>query len=210
MNTKIIAHRGWAKGNGENTISAFKKAVSGEMHGVEFDIRRQAGGDEIIVSHDFTADTEVLTFKEALEYLKDKNMELFIEFKEYSDKLFDEIIDILELHDLKDRSVLFGFWKVASQFPFNDRRGFKLGIISYPWNIGKDILRFDPDFIMMGYTSFLTKISFRLYWKIFSLSSVFRKYSDKKFVVGVIRSEEEREWILRGEGLYAVTVDNPL
>lgn len=210
MNTKIIAHRGWAEGNGENTIDAFQKAVSGGMNGVEFDIRLQADDDEIIVSHDFTADAGVLTFKEALEYLKDKNLELFIEFKEYSDKLFDEITNLLESHGLKERSVLFGFWKVSSQFPFNNRRGFKLGIISYPWSIGKNILKFDPDFVMMGYTSFLTKIAFRLYWQIFSLSSVFKKYSSKRFVIGVIQSEEEREWVSRGEGLYAVTVDNPL
>jgi len=210
MNTKIIAHRGWSKGNDENTINAFQKAVSAGMNGVEFDIRLQADGDEIIVSHDFTSDAGVLTLKEALEYLKDKNLELFIEFKEYSDKLFDEITNLLESHGLKEKSVLFGFWKVASQFPFNNRRGFKLGIISYPWSVGKNILRFNPDFIMMGYTSFLTKIAFRLYWQIFSLPSFFKKYSSKRFVVGVIRSEEEREWISRREGLYAVTVDNPL
>ncbi|PJE73955.1 MAG: hypothetical protein COV02_00385, partial [Candidatus Terrybacteria bacterium CG10_big_fil_rev_8_21_14_0_10_41_10] len=202
--------RGWSKGNDENTINAFQKAVSAGMNGVEFDIRLQADGDEIIVSHDFTSDAGVLTLKEALEYLKDKNLELFIEFKEYSDKLFDEITNLLESHGLKEKSVLFGFWKVASQFPFNNRRGFKLGIISYPWSVGKNILRFNPDFIMMGYTSFLTKIAFRLYWQIFSLPSFFKKYSSKRFVVGVIRSEEEREWISRREGLYAVTVDNPL
>ncbi|PIR57978.1 MAG: hypothetical protein COU71_01145 [Parcubacteria group bacterium CG10_big_fil_rev_8_21_14_0_10_38_31] len=210
MSTKIIAHRGWAKGNGENTISAFKRASSGDMNGVEFDIRRHGESGEIIVSHNATVDTGVLTFKEALEYLKRENLELFLEFKEYSDKLFGEVADLLESHGLKDKSVIFGFWKVASKFPFTERRGFKLGIISYPWNIKKDIMRFNPDFIMMGYTSFLSKVAFRLYWSVFSLSSVFRKYPDKRFVIGVLQSGKEREWILKEEGLYAVTLDNPL
>lgn len=208
MSTKIIAHRGWSKGDGENTINAFKKAVLNNMNGVEFDIRWHANGDRIIVSHDFTDNVDVLTFKEALEYLKDKNLEIFIEFKEYSDKLFNEITSLLESYGLKDKTVLFGFRNIATRFPFNDRKGFKLGIISYPWNIKKDILKFNHDFIMMGYTSFLTKIAFKLYWGIFSLSSIFRKYPDKKFVIGVTRSEKEREWILRERGLYAITIDN--
>ncbi|MCR4284155.1 MAG: glycerophosphodiester phosphodiesterase [Parcubacteria group bacterium] len=210
MNTKIIAHRGWSKGPDENTISAFKKAVASNMHGVEFDVRWSADNDKVIVSHDFTADDLTLTLKEALVYLEDKNLHIFIELKEYSDRLFDEILKLVESYGLKEKTVLFGFWKVASKFPFADRRGFKLGVISYPWNIRKDILRFDPDFVMMGYTSFLSKVAFRLYWRFFSLSSVFRKYPNKNFIIGVVRSEKEKEWISREEGLYALTADNPL
>ncbi len=210
MNTKIVAHRGWAKGSNENTLVAFEQAVLNNMDGVELDIRRSSDGDEIIVSHNFTDDAGVLTLKEALEYLKDKDLEIFIELKEYSDELFDEAENLLKLYELKEKSVLFAFQKIARKFPFNDRKGFNLGIISYPWNIRKDILKFNQDFIMMGYTSFLTRIAFRLYWQIFSLSSVFKKYSDKKFVIGVTRSEKEREWMLKEKGLYALIADNSL
>lgn len=52
-NTKIIAHRGYAYCNLENTIDAFKFACSTSAYGVECDIQPSLMG-ELFVYHDFS------------------------------------------------------------------------------------------------------------------------------------------------------------
>lgn len=51
METKIIGHRGGAKGYPENTLAAFKKAVELGADGVEFDVQLTKDG-EVVVIHD--------------------------------------------------------------------------------------------------------------------------------------------------------------
>lgn len=51
MKTKIIGHRGGAKGFPENTLAAFKKAVELGADGVEFDVQLTKDG-EVVVIHD--------------------------------------------------------------------------------------------------------------------------------------------------------------
>jgi glycerophosphoryl diester phosphodiesterase len=51
----VCAHRGGAAGRPENTLSAFREAVALGAHQVEFDVRRSADG-EIVVVHDASVD----------------------------------------------------------------------------------------------------------------------------------------------------------
>lgn len=51
MKTKIIGHRGGAKGFPENTLAAFKKSVELGADGVEFDVQLTKDG-EVVVIHD--------------------------------------------------------------------------------------------------------------------------------------------------------------
>lgn len=51
----VCAHRGGAAGRPENTLSAFREATALGVHQVEFDVRRSADG-EIVVVHDASVD----------------------------------------------------------------------------------------------------------------------------------------------------------
>ena len=94
---KIFAHRGWAEGPIENTLEAFKKSVEAGLDGVEFDIRLGFGG-EIVVVHDYTDSPDMLTFENALAYLKNTNFELLIELKEYTPEFFTRVVELLAVH----------------------------------------------------------------------------------------------------------------
>jgi len=206
---KIIAHRGWAKGKDENTIVSFEKSYKNGNDGVEFDVRWSHDCKTPVVSHDPSSSNEVLTLKKALEFLKDKGLELFLELKEYDDELFDKVKALVEAHELKTDTIIFGFPKIARRFPFHKKDGFKLGMIIHPWSIRKDILRFNPDFVFMGYTSFLSKVAFGLYWRIFPVSQLIAKYPNINFVIGVVESKKEAGWLLALDGLYSLTVEEP-
>jgi glycerophosphoryl diester phosphodiesterase len=50
---KLIAHRGWSAGRGENSLAAFARAArDGRVSGVEFDVCLAADSDTLVVSHD--------------------------------------------------------------------------------------------------------------------------------------------------------------
>src|SRR5688572_11892311 len=81
---KLIAHRGWSAGRGENSLAAFARAArDGRISGVEFDVCRAADSDTLVVSHDPPRHVEnALTLDAALSLLSPTDLELFVEVKE--------------------------------------------------------------------------------------------------------------------------------
>ncbi|MCK1638554.1 glycerophosphodiester phosphodiesterase [Bradyrhizobium sp. 157] len=81
---KLIAHRGWSAGRGENSLAAFVRAArDGRISGVEFDVCRAADSDTLVVSHDPPRHVEnALTLDAALSLLSPTDLELFVEVKE--------------------------------------------------------------------------------------------------------------------------------
>ena len=81
---KLIAHRGWSAGRGENSLAAFARAArDGRISGVEFDVCLAADSDTLVVSHDPPRHVEnALTLDAALSLLSPTDLELFVEVKE--------------------------------------------------------------------------------------------------------------------------------
>src|SRR5437899_83182 len=81
---KLIAHRGWSAGPGENSLAAFARAArDGRISGVEFDVCLAADSDTLVVSHDPPRHVEnALTLDAALSLLSPTDLELFVEVKE--------------------------------------------------------------------------------------------------------------------------------
>ncbi len=209
---KVIAHRGWSAGKNENTLDAFKKAVAETgVGGVEFDVRWCTKRGCVIISHDLDTTGEALELESGLEFLSKENLELFIEMKECDKNLFCRTTELLDKYNLKQKTLIFGFRDVVVGFPWNNREGVKLGIISeYPWEILKDINNFRPDSILIGWDDrWWTKSVFKFVWTIFSLKNICEKYSNIDFVVGVAKSKEDYNWLCKQEGIYCLTADKP-
>lgn len=208
---KIFAHRGWSAGLGENTISAFKKSVDEEVDGVEFDVRYGVDGETVILSHDKTGDSSALTLDEALRYLQTTNLELLIEFKEYSDEFYALVVECLRKYNLVGRATIFAFPKEAKHFPWTDRKDIKMGIIApYPKDIRKFIEAYSPDMILFGWGNKRERLKFKLAWAVLSLAKTFARYPSVKFSIGVAYGKEDARWLVRQKGLYGITADLPL
>lgn len=208
---KVFAHRGWSSGHEENTISAFKKSHEGGVDGVELDIRLDSDGRSVVVSHDMTSDASVLTLDEALSYLKETNLEILIELKEYNARLYEITVELLRLHNLANRSVIFAFPEIAVQFPWKLERDFMLGIISpYPSDLRKHINAYNPDVVLLGWGNNRERMKFKIVWSILSLRKTFAKYPSQKFIIGVAFENKDKQWLERHPGLYGITADFPL
>lgn len=208
---KIFAHRGWAEGKIENTLEAFKNAKGEGLDGVEFDVRYGADGKTVILSHDQTADDAVVTLDTALAYLATTNLELLIEFKEYTDDFYILVVQHLRKHGLAGRATLFAFPQIAEKFPWSTRQDIKLGIITpYPTDIKKYISLYSPDMALMGWGTKKERLQFKIAWTLLSLSKIFKKYPSVKFVIGVAYTEGDKKWLSRQKGLYGLTGDFPL
>ena len=126
---KLIAHRGWSAGPGENSLAAFARAArEGRISGVEFDVCLAADSDTLVVSHDPPRPVEnALTLDAALSLLSPTDLELFVEVKETG--LVSRVIERLVASNLARRSVVFAFAAVARSFPWEAARPVRLGII---------------------------------------------------------------------------------
>ena len=203
---KIFAHRGWSAGAEENTLEAFKKSAKAGLDGVEFDVRWGFGG-EIVVVHDHSDSPDTLTFENALAYLKNTNLELLIELKEYSPEFFARVIELLTTHGLKGKTTLFAFNNEARQFPWEAKREISLGIISeYPHHIKRDINLYKPDMILCGWGNKKERFIFKLVWSVLSLSRTIKKYPAVKFIAGVAYDARDIAWLAK-QGVYGVTAD---
>lgn len=208
---KSFAHRGWAAGIEENTISAFKKSIEAGMEGVEFDVRYGADGRTVVLSHDKTSDTAALTLDDALEFLATTNLELLIELKEYTDDLYVLVVQHLRKYNLVARTTLFAFPKEAKLFPWSTRHDVNLGIIAeYPQDIKKYIKAYNPDMVLLGWGTKKERLQFKTAWTFLSPKKVFAKYSPVKFVIGVAYNEKDKAWLSKQRGLYGLTGDMPL
>lgn len=208
---KIFTHRGWSAGDGENTISAFKKSVEAGVDGVEFDVRYGVDGQTIVVAHDPVGDTIMLPLEEALRFLQPTNLELLIELKEYSDEFYAAVTKSLHQYDLVGRTTIFAFSKEAEQFPWSDRKDIKLGIIApYPRDIKRYIEAYKPDMVLLGWGNKKERLQFRIVWALLSLSKIFAKFPTVEFVVGVAFTKKDKRWLSGKTGLYGITADMPL
>jgi len=208
---KIFAHRGWAEGEGENTLLAFKKSVKERVDGVEFDVRYGVDGKSVVVSHDRVDGDSPLALDDALQYLRSSNLELLIELKEYSDDFFVLITQHLRRYNLVGKTTIFAFPGIAELFPWTLRHDIRLGIIApYPKDIKKYVEKHKPNTVLLGWGNNKERLIFKIFWKFFSLGNIFLKYPSIKFIVGVAYREKDRHWLSKHAGIYGATADMPL
>ena len=211
---KVIAHRGWSAGKSENTINAFQKAIEKEVDGVEFDVRWSIDKKEVIISHDpgnletGSLSNGFLRLEEGLSFWVNKEKEILLEMKEFDERLFRKIIELLEKFKLTEKTLIIGFREVAECFDWKGRK-VRLGIITrYPWNIKKNIQKYRPDTVLLGWDDrWWTKPFFKSVWSFLSLPRLCKQYPDIHFVVGVVKSEVDYRWVSKQKGLYGFTVD---
>lgn len=208
---KIFTHRGWSAGEIENTLSSFRKSADVRAHGVEFDVRYGLDGKTVVCAHDKVEDNKALSLDEALQYLKQTDMELLIELKEYSDEFYSNVVGLLRKHNLVNMTTIFGFHPEAQLFPWKTRQDIKLGIIAeYPQDIKKYTGLYNPDMVLIGWGNKNEKLQFRIVWAFLSLQKTFAKYPTIKFVIGVAYTENDRKWLSKQQGLYGITADMPI
>lgn len=204
---KLIAHRGWSQGPGENTLAAFARAAADRrVSGVEFDVRRDASSGALLVTHDAPrAGAPVLTLHDALAFLARSDLELFIETKEPG--IADAVIAQLTAAGLAGRSVVFGFADIARSFPWRPPHPVRLGaILLYPWTMHRFIGAHDPDVILLGWDERpWTRLAFRAWWSLFSLERLARRYG-RPIVPGIVRREADLDW-LGGRGIEMAVAD---
>ena len=143
---KLIAHRGWSAGEGENTLAAMARAAHDDrISGVELDVRYAAKRGILVVSHDPPRDIEsALTLDAALALLSRTSLELFVEIKEAG--IASMVIDRLVSSNVADRSVVFAFAPVAKSFHWQGTRPVRLGVIvTHPWNLNAVMRSHAPD-----------------------------------------------------------------
>jgi glycerophosphoryl diester phosphodiesterase len=129
---RIVAHRGASLYAPDNTLTAFRLAKEMGAEMIETDIRRSADG-KIVVYHDsyvpvpggcdvhieHTALDDLLRiplakgehiprFENMVALCRELNLGMYIEFKDTTDEMTAEIIDILRQMRMLDQSILFG------------------------------------------------------------------------------------------------------
>jgi len=207
----LIAHRGFAQGEDENTLAAFTRAsVDARVGGVEVDIRWSRDRSDVVLRHDpFTGgEPAPLSLDDALDFAAARRWQVLIECKEYNDALFARVRALVEKHAIADRVVLFGFKDVAEKFAWAEARPFRLGVIEeYPWRIAETVARFAPDVVLMGWSGEWTRRIVKAYWAMRSLKRLAARHSGTALVMGVAQSEADIAWLRRQDALYAATVD---
>jgi glycerophosphoryl diester phosphodiesterase len=202
---KLIAHRGWAQGHGENTLAAFARAA-GEpgIDGVEFDVRRAAGGS-LVVAHDPPRAAGTLTLDAALAFLAPTRLELLVEIKEPG--LAAPVIEALVARKLYDRALVFAFVPVARSFPWTGARPVRLGaIVQYPWNLRRVARAYAPDVLSLGWDAReWTRRAFRAWWSVFSLERTARDLG-VAIVAGIAQRTDDLDWLAR-QNIYAAVAD---
>lgn len=204
---KLIAHRGWSAGRGENSLAAFARAArDGRISGVEFDVCLAADSDTLVVSHDPPRHVEnALTLDAALSLLSPTDLELFVEVKETG--LVSRVIERLVASNVAHRSVVFAFAAVARSFPWEGARPVRLGIIvMYPWNLNRAVRRYAPDVLLLGWDARAwTRVAFRAWWSVFSLEQLARRHH-VPVVVGIVQRMDDLHWLSR-QRLYGAVAD---
>ena len=204
---KLLAHRGWRAGAGENTLAAFARAA-GEpgISGIELDVRRAADGNALLVCHDPPrAGEPALRLDAALEFLSGTSLELFVEVKERD--IAAQVVDKLVAAKLAERAVVFAFAPVARAFPWKEARPVRLGIIViYPWNLDRAMRICAPDVLFLGWDHRAwTRAAFRAWWSVFSLRRIGERHR-VPVVVGIVQRAADLDWLAR-QGVDAAVTD---
>ena len=208
----LIAHRGFAEGEDENTLAAFTRAAADpRIGGVEVDIRWSRDRGDVVLRHDpFTGVREPapLSLDDALDFAKTRRWQVFLECKEYDDALFARVRALVERHAIADRVVLFGFRTVAERFAWGRPRPFRLGVIEeYPWRTAETVRRFAPDVLLTGWGRGWSRCAVKSYWSVLSLKRLAARHPEISLVMGVARGEADIAWLKRQNALYAATAD---
>jgi len=199
---KLIAHRGWSSGAGENTLAALRRAAAEPgVSGVELDLRRADDG-RLAISHD-RPQPGAATFDEVVRFISGTRFDAFVELKEPGLAL--EAVRKLATGGLAGRSVVFGPDELLQKM--DGERPVALGIIAaYPWQIPRLAAAFSPDVILLGWDERAwTRLAFRAWWSVFSLRRMGQRYS-AEVVVGVARRASDVRW-LRRQGIDAAVID---
>lgn len=204
---KLIAHRGWCEGAGENTLAAFARAAADpRVAGVELDVRRASVGGPLVVSHDPPARGGTpLTLDSALSLLAPTALELLVEIKEPG--IAEDVIAALAAGGVADRALVFAFAPVARSFPWSAPRRVRLGIIvEHPWQMGRTVAEHAPDVLLTGWDARAwTRVAFRAWWSLFSLEALGRHHK-LPVVVGVVQRPADLAWLSR-QHIYAAVAD---
>lgn len=204
---KLIAHRGWAQGTGENTLAAFGRAAGERrISGVELDVRRDRTSGQLLVTHDpARAGVSTLTLDDALAFLSDTHLELLVEIKEPG--IAAAVVEKLMAAGVAERSMVFAFAEVARSFRWSLPRPVQLGaILLYPWTMHRFIEAHRPDVILLGWDQRLwTRLAFRAWWSAFPLTRLTRRYG-KPVVVGIVRRAADLQWLSR-QNVHAAVAD---
>ena len=106
----IISHRGYAKEHPENTFAAFDAAFDAGADAIETDVRAARDG-ALVVSHDPVKNSKgLITLDELFEYIAQKdNAPFFLELKDSSTELLENIIKRISRLDAWERVHLLGF-----------------------------------------------------------------------------------------------------
>lgn len=208
----LIAHRGFAEGEHENTLAAFTRAAADpRIGGVEVDIRWSRDRSDVVLRHDpFAGGSEPtpLSLDEALDFIKARRWQVLVECKEYDDALFARVRSLVDKHAIADRVVLFGFKHVAEKFAWGKARPFRLGVIEeYPWRIAETVQKFAPDVLLMGWNRGWSRHVVKSYWSVRSLKRLTERHPGTSLVMGVAQSEADIAWLRRRNALFAATVD---
>lgn len=210
---RLIAHRGFAQGEDENSLAALTRAAADpRIQGVELDIRWSRDRREVVLRHDpypsGAGEPAPLPLDQALRFAAAQDWELLLECKEFDEALYARVCACVAAHGLAPRVVLFAFDDIAARFPWAAARPFRFGVIEkYPWAIASTIRRVKPDAVLMGWTEPWERAAVQAWWSIFSLARVARRFPGTEFMMGVAQNEGDIAW-LRGRGaLAAGTVD---
>lgn len=127
----VISHRGRGTGEKENSLASFEKAIQLGADGIECDVRLTSD-NKVIVFHDRTikkdrkkqlvsrtsfkdfsgilsADNKLLTFNELFEYIKQKKIPFFLEVKNTSHVLVEELAKKINSENLWEYVHIVGF-----------------------------------------------------------------------------------------------------
>ena len=203
---KVFAHRGWAMGDIENSLTAFQMAAEHpKVDGVEFDVRKGTDG-QLVVIHDppQLQDTPPL-LDDVLEFLSTTALELLIEIKQPD--IGEGVVAALEKHNLLKRAIVFGFPAAAASLPFNKKRTTRLGIIVHlPWQARRLIQQHGPDVVLTGWDKRQwVRRTCRVWWALQSLRKLSRR-ANAPLVLGTVRYRRDLDWLSR-QGVDMVTAD---
>ena len=104
----IIAHRGYHANTKENTLAAFDAAFAAGAEAVECDLRLV--DNKVVVSHDFSRAKDLLGIDELFAYIIKTDKQWFLEVKNNSPILVQEIIAKIQGNNLWKRVQIIGFW----------------------------------------------------------------------------------------------------
>jgi hypothetical protein len=206
IDMKVIAHRGWSSGPAENGLAALRRSASAVgVSGVELDVRHYARRT-LVLSHDEPGSrSDLLTLDEAARFLAETRLTLLLELKQPG--IGDDVILSLKAANLAERTTVFGFPENMKCLNWGRPRTVRLGIIvRYPWQAARLVRRYQPDVLLLGWDERAwTRIGFRLWWSVFSLEELGRRYS-AAVVVGVAQRASDVQW-LRRQNIEAAVAD---